>query len=223
MARYAPEHKQHTRQRLVESAVTAFRREGVESAGLKAIMQELGLTVGGFYRHFGSKSELLQSALNLGLSQSVERMRQIAPAADCDQKTTEWIERVAAGYLSEPHRRSIAHGCVLAALASDIARSDRDVKAACEDGLRQVHAEVQRHLPPGSEHLDDRLWGLLALEVGGLLLSRMVATDETAAEILSSCRQVAQSLVGTRLARQRRARSATKKRQAKPVARKSGA
>ena len=52
MTRYQPEHKQETRRRLVDSAVTAFRRDGVDSAGLKEIMSELGLTVGGFYRHF---------------------------------------------------------------------------------------------------------------------------------------------------------------------------
>ena len=107
--------------------MTAFRREGVESAGLKQIMQEMGLTVGGFYRHFSSKSELVQSALTLGLLQSIERMRQVpdddSPDDDGpDDDSIGWIERFAAGYLSEPHRRSIAHGCVPAALASDIAR-----------------------------------------------------------------------------------------------------
>ena len=76
MARYQPEHKAKTRQKLVESAVTAFRRNGVDSVGLKEIMRELGLTVGGFYRHFDSKTELVQSAVALGLAQSIERMRQ---------------------------------------------------------------------------------------------------------------------------------------------------
>jgi AcrR family transcriptional regulator len=202
MTRYQPEHKEQTRRRLIESAVTAFRREGVESAGLKQIMQELGLTVGGFYRHFSSKSELVQSALTLGLVQSIERMRQV-PDDDgpndgsSDDDSIGWIERFAAGYLSEPHRRSIADGCMLAALASDIARSDSDVKAVCEEGLREVHAEVRRHVPTGSDELGERIWGLMALEVGGLLLSRMVAGDATAAEILSSCRRVVKTLLQT--------------------------
>jgi AcrR family transcriptional regulator len=212
MTRYAPEHKEQTRRRLIESAVTAFRREGVDSAGLKEIMQELGLTVGGFYRHFSSKSDLLQSALNLGLSQSVERMRQVAAEAGCDEQSTEWIERVAQGYLSEPHRRSIAHGCILAALASEIARSDRDVKSACEAGLRKVHTEVGRHLPPGSDDLDDQLWGLLALEVGGLLLSRMVVSDEAAAQILASCRNVVETLLQADPAHRRRSATTGKRR-----------
>ena len=56
MARYSPEHKDETRRRMVEAAVTTFRRDGVSAAGLKQIMEELGQTVGGFYRHFPSKS-----------------------------------------------------------------------------------------------------------------------------------------------------------------------
>jgi len=205
MARYQPEHKQQTRRRLIESAVTAFRRDGLESAGLKQIMQELGLTVGGFYRHFSSKSELVQSALALGLSQSLERLRKTSdgecpedarPAnASIDGDSIGSIERFVADYLSEPHRRSVAHGCVLAALGSDIARSDSDVKAVCEAGLREAHAELHRRLPTGSDGLGERLWGLMAIELGGLLLSRMVAGEETAAEILTSCRRTVKALL----------------------------
>ena len=40
----------------------------------------------------------------------------------------------------------------------------------------------------------ERTWGLMALAVGGLLLSRMVASDKTAGEILESCRGAAATL-----------------------------
>jgi TetR/AcrR family transcriptional repressor of nem operon len=207
MARYKPEHKAQTRQKLVESAVTAFRRNGVDSAGLKQIMRELGLTVGGFYRHFGSKTELVQSAVALGLAQSIERMRQASSSAGTDEGANDdcpGIERFAAGYLSESHRRSIAQGCVLAALASDIARSNDQVKGECEAGLQKIHAELKRQLPTGTDELDERLWGLMALEVGGLLLSRMVASEKTAGEILKSCRRAVTTLAQQPAKRARR-------------------
>jgi len=200
MTRYQPEHKQQTRRRLIESAVTAFRRDGVESAGLKQIMQEMGLTAGGFYRHFSSKSQLVQSAVAQGLLQSLEQFRRTSAGdgpndARADSDGIGSIERFATAYLSEPHRRSIAKGCVLAALGADIARSDSEVKAACEAGLREMHAELLRCLPTGSEELRERLWGLMALELGGLLLSRMVAEEETAAEILTSCRRAVKAML----------------------------
>jgi TetR/AcrR family transcriptional repressor of nem operon len=190
MARYRPEHKEETHRRLVESAITAFRRAGVGSAGLKQIMHQLGQTVGGFYRHFPSKSGLVEAAVARGVLQSLEHMRSIPDAEDAS-----WVEQFLAGYLSEAHRRGLAHGCVLAALGSDIARGERGVKAVCEEGLRQLHAEMRRHWRPGAEQSDDALWGLTALVVGGLLLSRMVATDKTAAEILAACRRTARTVV----------------------------
>ena len=63
MARYQPTHKEETRRRLLESAVNAFRRDGLDATGLKEIMNDLGLTVGGFYRHFESKSELVRACV----------------------------------------------------------------------------------------------------------------------------------------------------------------
>jgi TetR/AcrR family transcriptional regulator, transcriptional repressor for nem operon len=190
MARYQPTHKAQTRRRLVESAVTAFRRDGLEATGLKEIMSDLGLTVGGFYRHFESKSALVREAVEQGVLQSRERMRALS-----DEGGADWIERFAAGYLSDAHRRSTAQGCVLAALASDIARSDPDIKAACETGLREIQEEVLQHTPPGRQEVADQIWGLIALELGGLLLSRMVESEATAAEILSSCRRALRKLL----------------------------
>lgn len=190
MARYRPTHKAETRQRLVESAATAFRRDGLDAAGLKEIMSDLGLTVGGFYRHFESKSALVQAAIALGVLQSRERMRELS-----EKDGPQWIERFAARYLSDAHRCSTAQGCVLAALASDIARSDSDVKAACETGLREIKEEVLQHIPKDADQIAEQIWGLIALELGGLLLSRMVESEETAAEILWSCRRAVRKLV----------------------------
>jgi TetR/AcrR family transcriptional repressor of nem operon len=175
---------------MVESAVTAFRRDGVDSTGLKEIMSDLGLTVGGFYRHFSSKSDLVQAAIDAGLEQSLARMRSL-PGGE----GLAWLERFAAGYLSDVHRRSVETGCVLAALGADIARADDDVRARCEAGLREVLAELRRHVPDAADELDDKLWGLMALVVGGLMLSRMVAADETAAEILASCRRTVRAII----------------------------
>lgn len=189
MVRYQPQHKQETRRRLVDSAVTMLRRDGVANAGLKEIMQSLGMTVGGFYRHFPSKSALVQAAVAQGLSQSLERMQESAtddPAAS--------IKRFAKQYLSQAHRESLADGCVLAALASDIARAEPEVKQACQAGLHEVRGRMLEQLPDDAD-VGEKLWGLIALEMGGLLLSRMVDDDATADEILGSCRQSVAALL----------------------------
>ena len=48
-----------TRPRIVATAATEFRRQGIEATGLAELMAAAGLTHGGFYRHFDSKEQLV--------------------------------------------------------------------------------------------------------------------------------------------------------------------
>ena len=61
--RYTPDHKEKTRARILESAATVFRRQGYHATGVDKVMEEAGLTAGGFYAHFPSKDALLAEAL----------------------------------------------------------------------------------------------------------------------------------------------------------------
>ena len=49
MPRTTPGRKEITHQRIVEAAARAIRRNGYAGAGVADIMQEAGLTHGGFY------------------------------------------------------------------------------------------------------------------------------------------------------------------------------
>ena len=60
--RYAPEHNDATRERILEAASRLFRQHGIAAVGLAKIMAEAGLTVGTFYTHFKSKEALLREA-----------------------------------------------------------------------------------------------------------------------------------------------------------------
>jgi TetR/AcrR family transcriptional repressor of nem operon len=185
MARYRPEHKAATRRKVVEGALDHFRGSGVDSTSLDEIMKGLGLTVGGFYRHFGSKSDLLKEAVDRGVEQSIAFIRSVPVPAD----GRGWFEAVAERYLSSPHRDNIARGCALAALGPEIARADPEVRAACEAGLRRLQDAAREHLGAlASDHLA-QFWAFTALSMGGLVLSRMVADAKTAEEILKSCRE----------------------------------
>lgn len=61
--RYPEDHKQKTRRRIVEEAARLFRQDGVGATGLQPLMKALGLTHGGFYAHFKSKDDLVETAL----------------------------------------------------------------------------------------------------------------------------------------------------------------
>ena len=57
MARRSSADKAETHERIVEHAAQAFREHG-SGVGIGEVMKDLGLTHGGFYRHFESKDDL---------------------------------------------------------------------------------------------------------------------------------------------------------------------
>src|SRR5713226_965696 len=66
--RYPPEHREHTRARIVSAASRLFRRRGFAGVSVEKVMRAAGLTVGGFYLHFGSKQRLVTESLRAMLS-----------------------------------------------------------------------------------------------------------------------------------------------------------
>jgi len=115
--RYAPEHNEATRDRILEVAARLFREHGIAAVGLAKIMAEAGLTVGTFYTHFKSKEALLREALHRSLDARHEKLRQATNDDD--------IEIMVRAYLSPEHRAATGTGCLVAALASEVARHPR--------------------------------------------------------------------------------------------------
>jgi TetR/AcrR family transcriptional repressor of nem operon len=189
MARYKPEHKEATRRKLVDGALNQFREAGIDSTSIDSVMKSLGLTVGGFYRHFESKSDLLAEAVAKGVDQSIAFLRSVPVPED----SREWYAALAERYLSTAHRENLARGCALAALGPEIARAEPSVREKCEAGFRRLR-EVAREQLGKTDTEIDHFWAFLALNLGGLILSRMVSDPNLAEEILTDCREAAQDL-----------------------------
>src|SRR6184192_2972038 len=116
--RYEPEHKMQTRDRIVRNAARKFRAEGLSGPSVAGVMKASGLTVGGFYKHFRNKDELLTEAIAQAFSDN-ERLYasvQTVPRED------RWKELVRL-YLSPDHCDRPDTGCPVAALAPEMARA----------------------------------------------------------------------------------------------------
>src|SRR5437763_15234111 len=109
--RYAPEHNEATRERVLEAASRLFREQGLAAVGLAKMMAAAGLTVGTFYTHFKSKEALLREVLLRSLDARHEELAQLLVRAD--------LETVVRAYLSPEHRDAPGRGCTVAALASE--------------------------------------------------------------------------------------------------------
>lgn len=119
--RYAPEHNDETRERILEAASRLFREHGIAAVGLAKVMAEADLTVGTFYTHFKSKEALVREALLRSLDARHEAVEKALDGAD--------LEAVIRAYLSPEHRDEAATGCPVAALAAEVSRHPRSTKS----------------------------------------------------------------------------------------------
>src|SRR2546421_8487851 len=122
--RYEPEHKTQTRNRIVRNAARKLRAEGLNGPGVASVMKASGLTVGGFYKHFRSKDELLAESIAEAFSESSEK---ISSSLQNVPREDRWKELVRL-YLSPEHCDHPDTGCPVAALAPEIARAKLSVR-----------------------------------------------------------------------------------------------
>jgi TetR/AcrR family transcriptional repressor of nem operon len=165
------EHKQETRDRIVDAAAAAFRTKGIDGVSIAEIMAEAGLTHGGFYAHFGSKEELVGAALKRSGSQTIGTLSK-------DPR----IDAVIDTYLSAGHVAHPERGCPLAALGPELARAGEEVREGLAAGVAR-RIEFVRQLLPKNEATEENATAIVACMLGGLVLARLVAPEKSEATL----------------------------------------
>ena len=174
-----------TRRRIVRAAAAEFRRNGIHATGLCELMAAVGLTHGGFYRHFDSKDRLVSEASADAFAASIGEMEASASAA----KGRKALEAIANDYLSPEHRKDRAHGCPLAALGSELARSEKSTRSAATEGILKMIATVaERMKEPNTDRAKKSASVFVATMLGALTISRIVADPKVSNEILAAAR-----------------------------------
>ncbi len=124
VVRYSPEYKLEIHRKIVKDTARRVRAEGLNGAAVSAVMKDSGLTHGGFYKHFGSKDDLLLESLREGFREIEDTL---AHAAEKSPPGEAWKEIVKT-YLSLELCEHPERGCPLAALSPDLARADKRIK-----------------------------------------------------------------------------------------------
>lgn len=172
--------KADTRARIVAIAAKRFRELGIHDISLAELMNEAGLTVGGFYKHFSSRDELVVEAFIASF-----------------QDTVKWSEGVSSyqqavhDYLAEAHRDHPETGCTVAALAGDVKNESAAIRAVYTGEVRR-NLEFFSRLAPANGALAKRQTGMLAFSacVGALELSRSVDDPKLSRDILAAVRKL---------------------------------
>jgi len=177
--RYSKEHKQATRQRIIEAAGRRLKRDGIDGSGVAMLMADAGLTNGAFYAHFASKEDLVASTVADQLRTQYESLGAVAPGRA-------GVEQLVRAYLSPGHRDNPEDGCPSAALLDEIARSTDATKQALTEGVLAFIDDIAARLAP-HDPLSARATTLsvYALLVGTLQLSRALADRDLADEVLA--------------------------------------
>jgi TetR/AcrR family transcriptional repressor of nem operon len=170
-----------TREHIVETASKQFRRYGISDAGLARLMAAAGLTHGGFYRHFASKDQLVTEACHKALLSLTDGLDARIAGKSPNRALSLLLEK----YLSRTHRDQPATGCVLAALGSELARSDAATRDAATNGFLRLAGLIARQLkslPP--DEAQDRSLAVAAAMAGAITLSRIVTDAPTSNALL---------------------------------------
>lgn len=186
---YKPEHKQATRERIIECARVLFNQRGVADVSIDQIMAGAGLTRGGFYNHFQNKEELFAEAVTQFLHGQGAKMREKAGVHTAPSGLVA-MQRMIDGYLSISHLGDLDGQCPLIALPSDVARAGAVVKTSYQHLLEAMIGIFEGNLEGDPENREKALT-IAAICVGGMVLARTLPDKTLANELCDAARESA--------------------------------
>ena len=190
---YPAGHRPAVKKRIIDSARRLFNLNGFESVSLQQIMAGAGLTHGGFYSYFRSKSDLYAAVL--GCFFTDPEWKSCWEGVHVDLTSTDVGPQVVRAYLSRQHFEDVENSCPMVALPTDVARSGKSAKVAFETVFKAMVSVLERSLiPSGRRHVTAE--SIAALCIGGMVVARTLDDRGLADELRGACTELALELGG---------------------------
>ena len=168
--------KDKSHARIVASASRLLRERGVDGTSVSDVMNEAGLTHGGFYKHFANKDALVESALDAAFASFTAMLAGNQPNAAAAYREL---------YLSDRHVRNPGRGCPVAAVGQDISRGSKPLKAAFGRGVDQTVGALAETMNGSPEARRAAAFQQFSMLVGAVVIAR-ASDPHTADEVLSA-------------------------------------
>ena len=181
--RHSQEDKAASHERIVAIAAARIREEGTEQPGVAEIMRAAGLTHGGFYKHFGSREEMIVEAIERALAESESRVTELMSGG------VDPLAAFADAYVSAAHRDDSATGCGVVALGTDIPRVGGAAQEAYRTQVERYLAHLQQLLQGDDDATRRRATVTLSAMVGAVMLARALGPTARSDEILHDVRE----------------------------------
>lgn len=196
---YPLRHRTEVRQRIIASARRLFNRQGFDVTSVSQIMHGAGLTHGGFYAYFASKSELYVEVMNCFFTDPDWKNCWEGVQVDLSAPTAG--AQIVAAYLSRQHFEDVENSCPMIALPTDVARSSQRARRAFETVFRAMVNVLERNLKGRRGNVKVRAPAIAALCVGGMVVARALEERTQADALREACLEVALRIAGWKIQR----------------------
>jgi AcrR family transcriptional regulator len=184
--RYPSDHKSEARRSLVSAGASVAKKSGFAASGVDALSRAAGVTSGAFYKHFEGKEALLAAIVESELEATRARF------SSADARSAESLFRAIDAYLSLAHVRHPEGGCVLPALAAEVARASAATRRAFERAMRDVLTALAEAIGDASTAS-----AVVSLCVGAVTIARGLESEEAQRQVLASARKSARALIAS--------------------------
>lgn len=169
------------RENILKVAGIKFREHGFDGIGVADLMKEAGLTVGGFYKNFESKEDLLIQACEAVFENSKKKWNGYL----MDPQIQDPYKRVGSAYLSSKNRDDLSTTCIFSTVGAEVSRHSPALEKLFAENMEGVFQFLTNTTPDGNEAAKrEQAIATFSQWVGALLLSRMVANNPLSDEIL---------------------------------------
>jgi TetR/AcrR family transcriptional repressor of nem operon len=191
---YPRGHRTEVREKIIRSARRLFNRHGFDRVSLDQIMSGAGLTRGGFYSYFHSKSDLYAEVL--GCFFTDPEWKSCWEGVEVDLTSTDVGPQVIRAYLSRQHFEDVENSCPMVALPSDVMRSGESAKHAFATVFSAMVSVLERSLMQRGRARSTRAQAIAALCVGGMVVARAMDDRAHGDALRDACMSVALELGG---------------------------
>jgi AcrR family transcriptional regulator len=157
-------------------------------------MSGAGLTPGGFYSYFKSKSDLYAEVLACFFTDP--NWKNCWEGVHVDLSSTDVGAQVVRAYLSRQHFDDVENSCPMVALPTDVARSGKTARRAFETVFKAMVSVLERSLSEKDRQGRATAQAIAALSIGGMVVARAVVDRAVADELRDACIAMALKLGG---------------------------
>ncbi len=189
---YPQGHRAEVKKSIIESARRLFNRRGFDNVSIQQIMTGAGLTHGGFYSYFKSKSDLYAEVL--GCFFTDPDWKNCWEGVEVDLSSTNAGAQIVRAYLSRQHFEDVENSCPMVALPTDVARSGKPAKRAFETVFKAMVNVLERSMAAQEPQRRVTAQAMAALCIGGMVVARALIDRSLADQLRASCMTVALGL-----------------------------